>query len=209
MNQKLQKASDVIEGVVTSNHHDDISLLELKMALHERGFGILMFFFILPLAIPVPYPPGLTTLLGVPPFVFSVQMLFGANVPWLPSWIAHKTLKRKTVALIIEKTSPYLKVIETFLRPRLDFLCSSWGERLIGLVSLLCTIYIIIPFPLTNFIPSVGIFFMALGLMSRDGLIVFLGMVIGIAGISIATFALFYGTKAILAFIPWLVSLPQ
>lgn len=191
-------ASDVLEGVVSNGNGDLISFQEIKLALHERGFGILLIMFALPLSIPLPVPPGLTAIPGIPLLFFSVQLLFGRDVPWLPKWIEKKTIKRSTLAFMIEKASPYLRKVERLLRPRIFFAGSTTGEKIVGFFCFMFSISILIPLPLTNFIPAIGIVLMALGLMSCDGVPIILGMIIGSIGITITTLVIFFGKKAVM-----------
>ena len=72
MDKKQRAASDVLEGVVKDSVGDYISFREIKLALHERGFGLLMLFFALPLSIPLPVPPGLTAIPAIPLILFSI-----------------------------------------------------------------------------------------------------------------------------------------
>lgn len=104
MDKKDSTTSDVLEGVVKNNRNDTISLSEINASLHERGFAILMVFFSLPVFIPV-----VAAITVIPLLFFSIQMLRGMDSPWLPDWIGKKTIARQTLALIVEKSSPYLK----------------------------------------------------------------------------------------------------
>ncbi|PIR37471.1 MAG: exopolysaccharide biosynthesis protein exod [Alphaproteobacteria bacterium CG11_big_fil_rev_8_21_14_0_20_39_49] len=197
MSKKDRLASDVLEGVVRDNRNDRISLHEIKTALHERGFGILMVFFALPLCVPA-LPPGLTAVPAIPLIVFSIQMIRGMDSPWMPKKIGAKTIKRETVALIVEKAAPYLRKAERVLRPRFSFASSPEGEKVIGFFALFFAISILIPLPFTNLIPAVGILFMSLGLLSKDGIFIILGMVTGTIGITITTLIIFFGKKFVM-----------
>lgn len=200
-------ASEVLEGVVANHKADVITFFEIKSAIHQRGFGILMVIFILPLAIPVPFIPGMTTLLVIPVWIFSVQMVLGKDSPWLPQWLGNKSLKRSTLAAIVEKSTPILKKVERFLRPRLLWLSTPAGEKLIGFFAFLMCVSIAIPLPFTNLIPAWGILIMALGLLSKDGIMISLGVLTGSFGLLVTSAILLFGTKAALAIFPWLVHL--
>ncbi len=198
MKKEERLASDVLEGVVKNNNADYLSLLEIKMALHERGFGILMLFFALPVAIPIPVISGLTS---IPMIMFSIQMMRGMDSPWLPKWIGAKTIRRSTIAMMVEKAAPYLKKMEKLMRPRFSFVSSRGGEKLIGLFSFVFALSILLPFPLTNLIPAVGVALMALGMLSRDGVPIILGMIVGSVGIVISFMAILIGQKAVMQII--------
>jgi len=65
--------SEFLRNVVRANKSDRITIDELKTTMHERGFGILLIAFSLPLAVPLPYIPGVTTILAIPLFFFLVK----------------------------------------------------------------------------------------------------------------------------------------
>jgi hypothetical protein len=48
----------------------------------------------------------------------------------------------------------------------------------------------LIPIPFTNMLPSIGLAMVSVGVLNRDGLLVSLGVVVGIAGIAVVIFAL-------------------
>lgn len=205
-NQKNISASAVLEDVVNNNNTaDNITFHELKVAFHERGFGLLMVIFILPLSIPFPYPPGFTTIMVVPVFLFSLQMALGMDSPWLPKWVERQAIKRSTLAKVIEKASPALKKVERLLRPRLYFVSTRGGEKIMGIFCIVFSLSIAIPVPLTNLLPGLGIMIMALGLLSKDGITIIIGMATGSVGVFFTALILFYGSKAVFGLFPWLL----
>lgn len=192
-------ASDVLRNVVNGNNADYISVGEIKNSLHERGFGILLLVFAFPLSIPFPVPPGFTAVPSIPLILFSIQMIMGLDSPWLPKWVSKKKLKRSTLAAIIEKTAPYLMKVEKLLHPRFSFSATRTGEKFVGVVCLIFSISIAVPLPLTNFIPAMGITVISLGLLSKDGVTIIVGMVIGSIGITITTLIILLGKDAVMA----------
>jgi hypothetical protein len=193
--------SDFLHHVVRDGNSDRITLIDLMHSIHERGFGLLTLIFSLPLAIPMPYIPGLTTILAAPLLLFSIQMMIGSNAPWLPKWLAHKSIRRQTLAKIIEKASPILRRFEKLLRLRLDFISSNWGHKVIGFFMIIFTISIAIPLPLTNLLPAIGILLISLGLLSRDGIIIICGILIGVIGVVFTGAVLLLGKKIVFGII--------
>ncbi len=191
-----EKASDALERAVNLHTHDYVTLGELLHALHERGFGLLMLVLVLPNCVPFPLPPGLSTVLSLPLLFLSTQMIMGLDAPWLPSWLARKRIGRKSLAKIVKLANPRLKKIELFLRPRLFFVSTRTGEKLLGAFWFLFSISIAIPLPMTNFVPGVGIMVSALGLLSKDGVIILLGILIGIGGLILTSLVIFLGAQA-------------
>ena len=190
MTIKERSTSDFLAIVVVENKKEAMTVGEIKNALHERGFGILMAIAALPICLPVPVPPGYTTLFSIPLFIFSVQMILGMRAPWLPAWIEKKSIQRSSLEKIVAKASPWLKKIEHRMQPRMTYISVRTWERMIGIFAFVFTVSIALPIPLTNFPPGWGILIMSLGLLSRDGITILIGMIIGTIGIGITMIVL-------------------
>ena len=197
MEDKKLAASDVLRGVVDGNFADRISLADIKTSLHKRGFGLLMVICAIPVSLPIPIPPGLTSIPAIPLLILSLQMVMGLDSPWLPKWVSKRTIKRTTLASLIEAASPHLKKIEKFLKPRLSFASSRHGEKIIGIFATIFSISVMLPVPFTNMIPALGILIMSLGLLSKDGITIIIGMVIGSVGVCLSTLIVILGEKVV------------
>lgn len=188
------RAASEVLGDVVKTEKDSITFADLNRSLHERGFGIVMLLFSLPLVF---VPPGMTTIACIPVALFSLQMLLGFDTPWMPKWLGKKSIKRTTLAFVVTKATPILLKAERVLKNRLNFIASKKGERIFGMFALIFSLSIGIPLPLTNLIPAIGIAIMALGLLSRDGLVIIVGKIVGIIGCMITFSVLFFGAKFI------------
>lgn len=203
LGSKHEAASDALERAVNQHDQDYVSLGELMHALHERGFALLMLVLVLPNCVPVPLPPGVSTVLSLPLLFLSVQMLFQLDAPWLPGWLKKKKINRKTLAKIVSVANPRLKRIEILLKPRFAHATSPTGERVLAFFWVLFALSIAIPLPMTNFLPGVGILVSALGLLSKDGVITLLGVVIGIGGLVLTGLVVFLGAQAAAALLDY------
>ena len=58
-----------------------------------------------------------------------------------------------------------------------------------------------LPLPFTNFIPALAIVIMSLGLLSRDGVMIFLGILMGIVGVIFTFAVLILGKKIVIGII--------
>lgn len=178
--------SEIILNLAKKHKDQETILVEdIVSSLNERGFGILLILFCALPALPLPAPPGITTILALPIFVLSIQLLIGKQQPWLPKWLSKKSLKQATFQKIIGKLVPFIQKIEPFYKPRCLYMTSKLGERLIGLAGIIFAFSISLPIPLSNTVPSIGVLVMALGLIEKDGIVVKLGMLIGTIGVTI------------------------
>jgi len=185
-NNNEKPTSEYLAQIVIEQKNSSITVGEIKNALHERGFGILMAIAAIPICLPIPAPPGYTTLFSLPLFIFSLQMIFGMSAPWLPAWLERKNIEKSTLEKTLAKANPWLKKIEKYMHPRLTYIGSRTWERFIGFFAFVFAISIAIPLPLTNFLPGMGTLVMSLGLVNRDGLTILFGMLIGTIGIGVA-----------------------
>lgn len=200
METERRNTSDILDGVVNHHTEDIITVGQIKTALHERGFGVIMAIAALPLCLPIPVPPGYTLLFSIPIFIFSTQMVLGQDSPWLPQWLTRKKIPRHALASLTEKSVPRLRQIERLMKPRMAFASSKVGEKLIGVFAFLFAIPVAlpIPVPLTNLLPGFGILIMSLGLLSKDGLIIIAGMIMGSIGVGILGLVLVIGQQAVM-----------
>lgn len=190
-------ASETLQKIGQKRKNGKTKISELMEDFHENGILLAMIFFALPVAIPLPYPPGFTTIMGIPLMILSVQMLFGSKKVKLPQKINNYELKNSTLKTISDKIVPIIETVEKYIKPRFLFARSVYCEQFIGLVCLIAATAVALPIPLTNAIPALGITIMALGLMNRDGVIIIAGFFVAVIGVIIAISVITLGLKAI------------
>lgn len=93
--------------------------------------------------------------------ILSMQMLLGFRQVSLPFKINNYQISNDILINISDKIVPKIKFVEKYIRPRFSFTASIYCEQFIGLISLICSIAISIPLPLTNAVPALGITIMA------------------------------------------------
>lgn len=195
MSKKNKITTELLEDVINNNISDKISIKDLIVSMKAGGFGLIILLSSLPIIVPL--PPPIPSLISIPLIVFSFQMIIGLEYPILPKFLSKIMIKRTILAILVEKSNQFLRKIEKLMKPRMLFLSKGIFERLIGLFILIFSLSILFPFPLTNFLPGIGILIIALGLLSRDGIIILLGIAIGIMGIITAIIAITLGIEAI------------
>lgn len=196
--QQFKRVSEILNDLLAKNKEERLMIREIENYLGERGFGIMMLIFSLPLSIPIPLPPGFTTIAAIPLIIFSVQMIFCAQYPWLPKWLSNKSVKQSTLLSLVRKANIILTKMEKFSRPRLSFLSTRIAESLLGVFLLLCSIAIANPIPFTNFLPALSILTISFGLINQDGVIICCGISVGILGLILTFFITILGPSFIL-----------
>lgn len=186
--------TQVIEDVVNKSSADRIPVRDLVEAMDAIGFGLVMMIFAFGIVIPL--PPPFPSIISIPLAIFSLQMALGYSSPKLPKRFSDLSVKRSVLAMLVQKSSPYIRRVERILRPRLSFMTYGIMERVIGVFTLIFSVSIFLPIPLSNFIPGLGILIISFGLLGKDGLIVIIGLIVGGIGIAITTASVFLGVEA-------------
>ena len=174
--------SDVLFEIAVDTTRPRISIGHLLKALDDRALAALLLIFALPNAIPM--PPGTSSVLGTP-LVFLTAQLALARSPWLPAFIAKRSMSRPDFAAIVARLAPWLARAEKLLKPRLLWVTTPLGERLIGLICLCLAVVLVLPIPFGNMLPAAAIALMALGVLERDGLWVIAGLAVAVAAIAL------------------------
>ncbi len=162
-----------------------ISLGALRDALGDRGFGVLLFIFALPNLIPVNIPL-LSAVLGLPLVLLAAQLTYGRHKPWFPDWLTERTFSRQGFSAIVNRALPSLERAEGLLRPRLTFLLSWTGERLIGIAVLVLALVLVLPIPFANWLPACAIAIIGLAMVEKDGAAVLAGLAVGVVSLLVA-----------------------
>lgn len=158
-----------------------VRVRDITESLGQRSFGFILLIFALPNSLPILGIPGVSTVTGLPMLFVAVQMALGHKRVYLPRWIANRSVATVDFQKLINKVAPWLQRIEKLMRPRIMFLTQVNAERLLGTVCVSLAFLLVLPIPLGNLLPALGILFIALGLIERDGVCVLIGIGIGIA----------------------------
>ncbi|WP_321390843.1 exopolysaccharide biosynthesis protein [Emcibacter sp.] len=152
-----------------------VSLQQVSDQMGTRAYGAFMVLLTLPNFI-----PGLSLVSGALMAIFSMQMVLGIEHPWLPAFIGRFTIPKANLVKAMAVILPRLQLFEHRIRPRWIIMNTQVAIRIMGLVVVFLSLIVILPIPLSNFIPSVALLFMAFGMMQKDGLVVLISALIGV-----------------------------
>lgn len=164
--------------------HERITVSDILEIFHERGFGFVILLFALPAALPLP-GLGINLVVAAPLMMLTLQQALGRRTVWLPERIRHRQIGRTRLIGFLRSAAPWMKRLEVVMRPRLGFVTQGAFSNLIGLCGFLMALSVLVPLPLTNTVPSMGVALMAIGVLMRDGLAVIAGMVVGLFWIAL------------------------
>ncbi len=169
--------SATLSDLAEDESRERISVSDIFHAMGDRAFGALMLVFALPNVIPT--PPGTSAVLGAPLVFLTAQLAFGLK-PWLPRFIADRSMARPDFAALAGRIAPWLGRAERLLKPRLRFLVRRPAENVIGIICLLLAVILTLPIPLGNMLPALSICLFSLAILERDGLFSLLGFITAI-----------------------------
>jgi hypothetical protein len=178
-----QKTSEILKNILESNPPGDtVTVGEFALALGDRAFSLVILVFAL-LTVFAGIVPGLSTITGVAMMLLALQMAAGREVIWLPASVSRKTIPQSALTLMVTKSVPHIIWLEKFLKPRWLWVSSRLGERMIALMIVAAAAVLSMPIPGGNFLPSISIAILALGLLERDGVFLLFAIAITIGSV--------------------------
>ncbi len=205
MSDAHSHTTDAPQGLVARLVHigetapdEGLTLGEFIESLGERAFGVILFALAIPVCIPFLY--GIPQIISLPMMALAFQMAAGRSEPWMPAKFAGRQLSKDGLQTMGRQAKRWFGWIEAIARPRLLLLSNRIGERLVGGVFCLFCASILVPLPLTNSTPGIAVAIASLGLITRDGLLILAGLVLGVVWISILVVG---GPALIYALIEW------
>jgi hypothetical protein len=176
---------------------EKVSLRQISGAIGSSSFGILIFIFTIPLALPIPHPPGFSTLFAIPVLFFSFQMIIGLRSAHL--WFFGKIrVKKSTIESMSALSYKFIQRFFKFTKKRMNFFVGEYFSRVIGLLTFTFALSLLVPIPAIAFPSALGIVSMAVGLILQDGIVVLCGMCFGFLGLFTTTATLIWGKKILL-----------
>lgn len=181
-----------------------VTLGDIITLAGERIFGFLFVLLALPSALPIP-APGYSIPFGILLFMLAVQLIWGSQTPWFPNSWLNRPMSLEKVQGILKVGIPWLQKIEVLSRPRLSFICTHpVGRVVIGCAIAIMAVSMMLPIPLTNTLPAMGIFITGFGLLDDDGAITLGGLVVCLMGAMLSGSVLLFGYEAVKAGINFL-----
>jgi hypothetical protein len=198
-----RKLSERIRYLTVLAQEKEISLREVEGELAEKGSAALICFLCVPFLFPIPIP-GISTMFGAAIIALALKIMVGQEAKLPEKW-AQRIVPKDLFSKVLSKSIRVFQFMEKFTKPRLNVLALRAGKWLAGISMIAAAIGLAIPIPpiipLTNTIPAMAIFFLALGLLDEDGLLIILGHVTCVAawiylllvgGASVAVFKVAY-----------------
>jgi len=172
-----------LEKIAAAAPSEGLSLGTFSHHLGERVFGVLLFALAIPVCMPFLY--GVPQIIALPMMAIALQMAMGRSEPWMPQRFRDRMLDQASLNRIATGARKWFGWLEALARPRLTWLSGPTAERLVGGVFVLFCTSILVPLPATNTTPGIAIAVSSIGLITRDGILVLLGLLLGLFWITL------------------------
>ena len=168
---RSHKLSDVLDRLEDAAEGDSIPVSKVVEKLGQKSFASLMLIFALIAVSPASAIPGLTATVAAIVFILMVQMILGRDSVWLPDVILRRELSTERLCKGIGWLRRPVRFAERFLKERLTWLLHRPWLYMPQLLILALTLFM--PFmeiiPTSGSIASAVIALFAAGLLTRDG----------------------------------------
>lgn len=180
---RTRALSDVLDQLERSAHDDSITVGQVIEHLGRKSFAALMLIFTLISTSPASAIPGLTAMVAAIVLILVVQMIAGRECLWLPGFITRRRLSAEKLCKGVAWLRTPVAFVERFLRPRLTFLFHRpWIDLPLALI---LGLTLFMPFmeviPTSGSLASAVIAFFAAGLLTRDGALAGIAMLLLLA----------------------------
>jgi len=150
-----------------------VTVRDVQDVIGQRSFGPMLLVPGLIGLSPLGAIPGLPGVMAVIELFFAWQILFGRRHPWLPQFLARRSMSSTRFARAIDVIRPYARWVDRYLlRPRLRVLTRG---PFFFLIALMCVVLsLIMPIielvPLAGIAPNAALTAFGLAVTAHDGL---------------------------------------
>lgn len=169
---------EIIERVL---HATEAETVDLQTVIHSFGRASFTPILLLPaiaVATPLSGIPLFSSLMGIIIALVSAQMLLRRRYLWLPEWVLQRRVKGEVVRKAFTRVRPVAIWLERHTAQRISVFVH---RPLIFVPQVLCLLSGLVMPPL-EFVPfsssvlGVGVALLALGMLTRDGLVIVIGL---------------------------------
>jgi len=152
---------------------DQVSVAQIQRVIGERSFGPMLLIPALIGLSPIGAIPGVPAVMAAVELFFAWQILFGMKHPWLPPFIARRSIGATKLRRAIERIRPFARWVDThLLRSRLTWLTRGPFLKVIALICVLVSLItpVIEIVPLAGIVPNAALAAFGLAVTAHDGL---------------------------------------
>lgn len=173
-----ESLSEKIKKIINKIPERNLTISEIVHLLGNDGLlflaALLSVIFLIPISI-----PGFSTVFGVIIFFIGWSHLLNQSL-WIPSNVRTKTLSAERIRTSLKKGLKWFYFLEKISTPlRFKVLINNKVANKINVFLVLVgSVLLMVPFgliPFSNTLPALIIFFLSIGIIQKDGIIILLG----------------------------------
>lgn len=137
----------------------------------------------------IPGPPGYGGTVAATIIFVTVAMLMGKPLT-IGGWLGRRKIPEKLIERMLDRLRLLARLMARVSRPRLLFLTGPRARMPMGVFIIAVSLPMMLPIPLINAVPNVGIAIICLSRINRDGIGLLLGIVVSLVGLGVAAGAI-------------------
>ncbi len=169
----------MLDDVISAADGDSVSIDAVVHSVGSASFAPILLLPALAVATPLSGIPLFSSLMGVVIALVAVQMIRRNDRLWLPGWVLRRTAKGSVVRQAFGRVYPVAKWLDARTHHRLGVLTQ---HPFLILPQLVCLVSGLV-MPILEFVPfsssivGIGVAILAVGMVTRDGVLVVVGLV--------------------------------
>lgn len=189
---------DRIGRIAHAGLDQTVTLRDILRELDHESFVVVVLILHFLNGIPIPNPL-FCVMIGVSAALIAGQAVLGRTFLWLPGVLLRRTINRDALKQGLLKSQPLIGFLRRWTRPRLANFTTRRAARLLMCLVVVLSLVIATILPIGNFMISIGIVVMCLGLLIGDGAFVLVGTAVALFGVAWATMVM--GGLVLVAFV--------
>lgn len=190
---------DITDCLRDAGEGETVHVRDIVESLGRASFAAILLVPALIIVTPLSGIPGLSSVGGIIIALISLEMALGRRHVWLPGWILARGIERKRFVGALDWAKKPIGVIDRITRPRLTALTAPPFALVPEILCVACGAAM--PFlelvPFSSSILASAVFLFAVALLTRDGLVVLLGLFAVAAAGGVISYFVSAGLKAI------------
>ncbi len=186
MSNNTESIKELFDSLFDELEDDkEASIKDVFEAFGDRAYGPFLFVLAVVTISPISAIPGISIVLGVLIMLIAGQYFFKEGAPWIPQKLKDMSMSSNDAQKKLDKVSDYLEKLDKFIMPRMKFAVNK-AMRYIAMAVVVGLGLSMIPLaavPWGVMIPGFAIFFIALAIVARDGLLMICGLVASIGAL--------------------------
>ena len=174
-----------ITYVNNSTRKHGLSVSRLFKLLDRRSNYVLTLVAFVLLIIPLPTPPGFSTVLALPAIFITAQLCVRNDKVFLPKCISEMRINKHIVRKLDLASKKYLSIVEKITRKRFRCLVDAKLKLFYNIILFALACSAAVPIPFVCMIPAFAGVLLSSGLIVSDGLLVVISFIVGCTGMSV------------------------